>query len=213
MALTTNPRGRPPHDDQLTPAEWRVAELVRHGLTNPKIATLMGVGVDAVKFHVANVLVKLGFKTRNDIRHWQGVAKPSPLHAQDRTHDMNATLGLGPIGQIARTVTDIKASEAWYRDILGLPHLFTFGNLAFFDCDGVRLFLSQNETLSGGESILYFRVDDIHATHAALKARGVEFTDAPHMIHKHADGTEEWMNFFKDLEGRPLGIMARVKVE
>ena len=188
-----------------------MAELVRHGLTNRKIATLMGVSVDAVKFHVANILVKLDFKTRNDIRHWQGVAKSSPLHEQDRTHDMNANPGLGPIGQIARTVTDIKASEAWYRDVLGLPHLFTFGNLAFFNCDGVRLFLSQNETLSDGESILYFRVDDIHATHAALKARGVEFTDAPHMIHKHADGTEEWMNFFKDLEGRPLGIMARVK--
>ncbi|MBL8516718.1 MAG: VOC family protein [Betaproteobacteria bacterium] len=204
-------RGRPPHDDQLTPAEWRVAELVRHGLTNPKIAALMGVSVDAVKFHVANVLVKLGFKSRNDIRHWQGVAKTSPLHSPDRRHDMN--MALGPIGQIARSVKDIKAAEAWYRDVLKLPHLFTFGNLAFFDCGGVRLFLSQNESVSDGESILYFRVPDIHAAHAELKSRGVEFTDAPHMIHKHADGTEEWMNFFKDLEGRPLAIMAQVKVE
>lgn len=119
---------------------------------------------------------------------------------------------LGPIGQIARSVKDIKAAEAWYRDVLKLPHLFTFGNLAFFNCDGVRLFLSQNESASDGESILYFRVPDIHAAHAELKSRGVEFTDAPHMIHKHADGTEEWMNFFKDPEGRPLAIMAQVKV-
>lgn len=202
-------RGRPPHDDQLTPAEWRVAELVRHGLTNPKIATLMGVSVDAVKFHVANVLVKLGFKSRNDIRHWQGVAKTSPLHSSERSTSMSKSLG--PIGQIARSVKDIKAAEAWYRDVLKLPHLFTFGNLAFFNCDGVRLFLSQNESASDGESILYFRVPDIHAAHAELKSRGVEFTDAPHMIHKHADGTEEWMNFFKDPEGRPLAIMAQVK--
>lgn len=122
------------------------------------------------------------------------------------------TMALGPIGQIARSVKDIKAAEAWYRDVLKLPHLFTFGNLAFFDCDGVRLFLSQNESVSDGESILYFRVPDIHAAHAELKSRGVEFTDAPHMIHKHADGTEEWMNFFKDPEGRPLAIMAQVKV-
>ncbi|MDX2220570.1 MAG: LuxR C-terminal-related transcriptional regulator [Burkholderiales bacterium] len=203
-------RGRPPHDDQLTPAEWRVAELVRHGLTNPRIAALMGVSVDAVKFHVANVLVKLGFKSRNDIRHWQGVAKTSPLHSSDRSTSMSTSLG--PIGQIARSVKDIKAAEAWYRDVLKLPHLFTFGNLAFFNCDGVRLFLSQNESASDGESILYFRVPDIHAAHAELKSRGVEFTDAPHMIHKHADGTEEWMNFFKDPEGRPLAIMAQVKV-
>lgn len=208
--MSTPPRGRPPHDDQLTPAEWRVAELVRHGLTNPKIAALMGVSVDAVKFHVANVLVKLGFKSRSEIRHWQGVAKTSPLHSIERRSDMN--MALGPIGQIARSVKDIKASEAWYRDVLKLPHLFTFGNLAFFNCDGVRLFLSQNDSAADGESILYFRVPDIHASHAELKARGVSFKDAPHMIHKHADGTEEWMNFFEDLEGRPLAIMAQVKV-
>lgn len=203
-------RGRPPHDDQLTPAEWRVAEMVRHGLSNPKIAALMGVSVDAVKFHVANILVKLGFNSRNDIRHWQGVAKTSPLHSTDRSNSMTASLG--PIGQIARTVKDIKTAEAWYRDVLKLPHLFTFGNLAFFNCDGVRLFLLQNESASDGESILYFLVPDIHAAHEELKSRGVEFSDAPHMIHRHADGTEEWMNFFKDPEGRPLAIMAQVKV-
>ena len=44
-----------------------------------------------------------------------------------------------------------------------------------------------------------------------LAARGIEFTDAPHMIHRHADGMEEWMAFFKDNEGRPLAIMAQVR--
>jgi hypothetical protein len=33
------------------------------------------------------------------------------------------------------------------------------------------------------------------------------------MIHRHADGTEEWMNFFEDNEGRPLAIMAQVKAQ
>jgi catechol-2,3-dioxygenase len=41
---------------------------------------------------------------------------------------------LGPIGQLSRSVGDIAAAEAWWRDVLGLPHLYTFGNLAFFDC-------------------------------------------------------------------------------
>jgi len=204
-----NPRGRPRHDDQLTPAEWKVTELVRHGLTNPKIATLMGVSVDAVKFHVANVLAKLGLENRRAIRHWPGIVKSSPLNAGST--DMTQPVSLGPIGQIARSVKDIKAAEAWYRDVLKLPHLFTFGNLAFFDCNGVRLFLSQDDAAPASESILYFRVPDIQATHAELKSRGVEFSDAPHLIHKHADGTEEWMNFFKDPEGRPLAIMAQVK--
>jgi hypothetical protein len=31
------------------------------------------------------------------------------------------------------------------------------------------------------------------------------------MIHKHADGTEEWVAFFKDNEDRPLAIMAQVR--
>jgi DNA-binding CsgD family transcriptional regulator/catechol 2,3-dioxygenase-like lactoylglutathione lyase family enzyme len=205
---STGKRGRPPHDDQLTPAEWRVVQWIRHGLTNPRIAAQLGVSTDAVKFHVANIMQKTGLKDRRAIRHWNAISKRSPLFGKEPS--MNDELTLGPIGQIARTVADIAASEAWYRDVLQLPHLYTFGNLAFFDCGGVRLFLSEGD---GGESasILYFRVPDIHAAHAALKARGVEFTDAPHMIHRHADGTEEWMNFFKDNEGRPVAIMAEVR--
>ena len=57
---TGRSRGRPPHDDVLTPAKWRVTEAVRHGLANAAIAGRLGVSVDAVKFHVANVLQKLG---------------------------------------------------------------------------------------------------------------------------------------------------------
>ena len=38
--------------------------------------------------------------------------------------------GLGPIGQISRNVADIPRSVEWYKTILGLPHLFTFGDLA-----------------------------------------------------------------------------------
>jgi len=48
---------------------------------------------------------------------------------------------LTSIGQIAVAVSDIACAEAFYRDVLGLTHLFTFGQLAFFDCDGTRLFL------------------------------------------------------------------------
>ncbi len=203
----TDKRGRPPHDDILTPAEWRVAELVRHGMTNKRIARQLGVSVDAIKYHVANALSKLGLDDKRALRQWDGISKASALHGKETK--MNE-LTLGPIGQIARTVKDIKAAETFYKEQLRLPHLFTFGNLSFFDCAGVRLFLSQGD---GGDSasILYFRVDDIRAAHDELASRGVRFTDAPHMIHKHADGTEEWMNFFEDNEGRPIAIMAKVE--
>jgi len=32
----------------------------------------------------------------------------------------------------------------------------------------------------------------------------------PHMIHRHPDGTEEWLAHFNDPEGRPLAIMSAV---
>lgn len=201
-------RGRPPHDDVLTPAEWRVVEFVRHGLTNRDIAVRIGVSIDAVKFHVANVLAKLGFDSRAALRAWGGVRRDSNLARQET--DMQTEVTLGPVGQIARTVKDVAAARRWYGEVLGLQHLYSFGNLAFFNCGGVRLFLSEGEG-PPSESILHFRVPDILAAHRSLSERGVAFSHAPHMIHRHADGTEEWMAFFTDEEGRLLAIMAQVK--
>jgi DNA-binding CsgD family transcriptional regulator/catechol 2,3-dioxygenase-like lactoylglutathione lyase family enzyme len=203
-------RGRPPHDDVLTPAEWRAIEGVRHGMTNPEIARRQGVSLDAVKYHVANALQKLGFSSRAELRQWDGVRRDSNLHGQEI--DMTASLEIGLIGQIARSVKDVAAARAWYGETLGLQHLYSFGNLAFFDCGGVRLFLSEGDGgASANDSILYFRVPDVRTAHTKLAAKGVEFTHAPHMIHRHEDGTEEWMAFFKDNEDRPLAIMAQVK--
>ena len=122
---------------------------------------------------------------------------------------MEQDVKLGALGQIARTVKDVEAARIWYAEALGLEHLYSFGKLAFFDCGGVRLFLSEGEGVAS-ESILYFRVDDVRSAHTALAARGVRFTHAPHMVHRHADGREEWMAVFNDNEGRPLAIMSTV---
>ena len=203
------PRGRPPHDDILTPAEWRVVEAVRHGLANRAIAARQGVSLDAVKFHVANVLQKLGLEDRRTLRLWDGVARGTALHGKER--DMTDQVTLGALGQVSRKVRDIAAAKAWYGEVLGLPHLYSFGDLAFFDMGGTRLFLSQAEEAGEGESILYFKVADIHAAQKSLAARGAVFTHAPHMIHRHGDGTEEWMAFLTDNDGRPLGIMSQAK--
>jgi DNA-binding CsgD family transcriptional regulator/catechol 2,3-dioxygenase-like lactoylglutathione lyase family enzyme len=205
MASRTRP-GRPPHDDVLTPAEWRTVHAVKHGLTSRQIAERRGISIDAVKYHVANALAKLGLANRQELRHWHRAPKNSAVEEKL----VNAQLKFGPIAQIARSVRDIEQAEDWYKNTLGLPHLYTFGKLAFFDCNGTRLMLSQ-ESAFAPESILYLRVADIASAHELLKARGVEFINAPHMIHKHADGTEEWLSMFKDPEGRPLGLMAQAK--
>jgi DNA-binding CsgD family transcriptional regulator/catechol 2,3-dioxygenase-like lactoylglutathione lyase family enzyme len=203
------PRGRPRHADLLTPSEWRTVHAVQHGLSNVEIARRRRVSVDAVKFHVANALAKLGLPDRKALRAWFRAPRDSALTDKRSTPLKTATLG--SIGQIARSVSDIAASEKWYRDVLALPHLYTFGTLAFFDCGGTRLMLAQEKGGATKESILYLRVNDIAATHDALKQRGVKFTHAPHLIHKHPDGTEEWMAFFEDPDGRPLGLMSAVQ--
>jgi DNA-binding CsgD family transcriptional regulator/catechol 2,3-dioxygenase-like lactoylglutathione lyase family enzyme len=214
--MTTNGPGRPRHDDVLTPAEWKVAEQVRHGLTNPRIAERMGVSTDAVKFHVGNALSKLGLSSRRELALWDGVARCTALHHR-RSSVMDAqptaaTESYMMLGQVARTAKDFEASHAWYRDVLGVPELYSFGNLAFFDLGGVRLMLTEAENDTHAlESILYLRVPDIHAAKDELESRGVKFINAPHLVHRHEDGTEEWMGFFEDNEDRPLALMTQVR--
>jgi DNA-binding CsgD family transcriptional regulator len=205
--------GRPRYDDELTPAEWRVADAIRHGGTDRTIGRRLRISRDAVKFHVGNILGKLGLPNRAALRSWPGVPRASALHAaQGKGGTMSdATQPTwGTLGQIARTVSEIGPAEAWFRDVLGLPHLYTFGNLAFFDCGGVRLMLSAGEGTGQG-SVLYFRVPDIHAAWQRLLDRGATAHSAPHIIHTHADGTEEWMAFVDDNEGRPIGLMCQVE--
>ena len=208
-------RGRPPHPDVLTPAEWAVVHMVRHGMTNRVIAEGRGISLDAVKQHVENAVAKLGLKNRAALRHWQGAPIDSAMR---RRADMTADIAFGTLGQIARHTPDVDRAEAWFRDVLGLPHLYSFpssaGKLAFFDLGGTRLFLSNEAGEGRGhgeQGVLYFRVADIHAKIAELKSRDVEFLGEAHMIFKHPDGTEEWMAFFKDCDGETLALMSQVK--
>jgi DNA-binding CsgD family transcriptional regulator/catechol 2,3-dioxygenase-like lactoylglutathione lyase family enzyme len=207
-------RGRPPHDDVLTPAEWAIVDTVGHGLSNARIAVRHGVSRDAVKQHVRNAVTKLGLRGRAELQRWSGMPKSSAGYRRVNKTEIAMTtyeLRLGGIGQISRTVRDIAEASAWYGDVLGLKHLYTFGKLAFFDLGGARLLLSAESGEVTPESIMYLRVDDIAAAHAALAARGVAFKGAPHLIHRHRDGTEEWMAFFTDPEGRLLALMSHVQ--
>ena len=203
-------RGRPPHPDILTPAEWDVLNLVRHGMGNRAISRMRRTSLDAVKFHIANLLIKLDAPDRAALRAWSGAPFDSAMATKEEK--MPTGPGLGAIGQISRHVRDIKRAEDWYQNVLGLPHLFTFGNLSFFDCNGTRLFLStpENGHETHEESVLYFQVQDINAAYEELKARGVKFQGAPHMVHRHENGIEEWMAFFEDVDGGLLALMAQV---
>src|SRR5262245_64228100 len=92
-------------------------------------------------------------------------------------------LNLGAIGQVSLHVRDVARAERFYGATLGLRHLYTFGDLAFFDLDGTRLYLHRKDEADWQPgSILYFRVEDIAAAWEELGRRGVERMEDPHVI-------------------------------
>jgi len=89
---------------------------------------------------------------------------------------------LESIGQVAVNVKDTARARAFYRDVLGLRHLFDAGpDLAFFQCGGVRLMLSppSERQFDHPGSIIYYKVSDLAATHATIAARGAAFEQPP----------------------------------
>jgi len=118
---------------------------------------------------------------------------------------------LARIGQIAINAHDVDRATAFYRDVLGLKHLFRAGQLSFFDCGGVRLMLDRPEKpeFDHPSSIIYFQVGDIRAAHRRLKDAGTKFEDEPHVIAQMPTH-DLWMTFFRDTEGNLLALMSEV---
>ena len=123
-----------------------------------------------------------------------------------------AAFGLDRVGQIAVIVHDVARATRFYRDALGMRLLFEAPpGLAFFDCGGVRLLLSAPERAEDDHpsSVIYFVVDDLPAAYRTFSARGVQFTDEPHLIATMPDH-ELWMAFFTDSEANTLALMSEV---
>ena len=92
--MTQRGRGRPPHPGILTAAEERVLEELRRGGTNAEIAARLGVTLDAVKFHISNMLGKLELDSRHQLAAW----RPEPRR---RLFELLAVPGtLEPIGRL-----------------------------------------------------------------------------------------------------------------
>ena len=120
-------------------------------------------------------------------------------------------LGISNIGQISIVVQDTARATAFYRDVLGLPLLFSAGNMAFFDCGGVRLMLgpASSPELDHPSSILYFRVPDIHAAHRRLLDLGVKLEAPPRFIAP-MQTHDLWMVAFRDSEGNIHELMSEM---
>lgn len=71
--------GRKRHPEPLTPAEQRVLEEVRTGATNAEIAVRLGLSINTVKYHVANMLAKTGLDDRAALARWEMPREPGRL--------------------------------------------------------------------------------------------------------------------------------------
>ncbi len=71
-------RGRPRYPDILTPRQREVWELVYQGLSNEQIAEKLGISLDGAKYHVSEVLRRLGVESRYDAANWSPGADAAP---------------------------------------------------------------------------------------------------------------------------------------
>ena len=123
--------------------------------------------------------------------------------------DTQSDISLTKIGQISVTVHDLERATAFYKDKLGMKHLFSVPpKMAFFDCDGIRLMLAipERPDLDHPSSILYFKVQDIEEKHRVLENRGVHFETKPMLVAPMATH-DLWLAEFRDSENNVLALM------
>ncbi len=115
------------------------------------------------------------------------------------------------IAHVCFTVSDLDASVAFYVEGLGLTHAFDFlrdsgerygvylkaGNRTF-----VELFVGEVAAAADGQSYRHFclEVDDLAATVAEFRGRGVEVT-APKLGSDHS-----WQSWLTDPDGNRIEL-------
>jgi len=121
------------------------------------------------------------------------------------------TFSLNKIGQIHINVKDVDQATAFYKDVLGMTHLFQVPGMSFFDCGGIMLMLGlpTSAEFDHRSSLVYYQVDNIAAAHKTLVERGVIFTETPNFV-ANMGKRDLWMGFFLDTEGNTLAIRSYV---
>lgn len=113
------------------------------------------------------------------------------------------------LAQAAITVRDLDRAKTFYRDTLGLAHLFDAPpGLVFLQCGETRLMLSRPESAAtAGSSILYYGVEDVDSAYEEMRARGVAFEEPPRKIAE-VDGKPIHLAICGDGEGNLLGLIS-----
>ena len=115
------------------------------------------------------------------------------------------------LGQVSLTADNVDRATVFYRDVMGLTHLFEGGGMSFFDIDGLRLAIGpKGGEAEHGSSILYYRVDDIDVAHATLADKDVPVLEAPQEVHRQGN-MALWLGFYRDPEGNAFALMEERK--
>ena len=124
--------------------------------------------------------------------------------------EKNTDLSTASIGQLMIPISDFDRGVSFYKDTLGLPFLFSAPpQMAFFMCGSVRLLVGvvpPGQPAQRGSAI-YFKVQDIQAVAATLKAKGVRLQAEPHVVHRTATSAL-WLSEFSDPDGNHLALMS-----
>lgn len=114
--------------------------------------------------------------------------------------------------QVAQRISNLERAVNFYNQLLGKQPLAVFEGVgfAFYDLDGVRLFLDAN----AAEALIYLEVADVRQKVAELRAAGVAVSTEPHVVFPDPDGIfdtpgDEWLAFVTDSEGNQVGLMSR----
>jgi catechol 2,3-dioxygenase-like lactoylglutathione lyase family enzyme len=104
---------------------------------------------------------------------------------------MSPALNLTRIVSVMLGVRDLEASTRFYTETLGLKATLQSPQIVLLDAGSISLGLSpgharlapQNlaQQINGATEVA-FAVEDIHASYAALKERGVIFMNAPQRV-------------------------------
>ena len=118
------------------------------------------------------------------------------------------------IAQLMIPVDDLDRGVSFYRDVLGIPFLFSAPpQMAFFMCGSVRLLVGVMPAGQRAQrgSAIYFKVPDIQAAYSSLSAKGVAFAALPHVVNR-TPKSELWLSEFTDPDGNQLALMADVAI-
>src|SRR5712671_3710762 len=123
-------------------------------------------------------------------------------------------VALSRIKQIAIPVKSIDEAKVFYRDTLGLRHLFDAPPaLSFFDCGGVQLMLAgpeaQGKDGDQQHPVLFYDVTDIRKAHAKIESAGAKTLEKPHVIAR-MNGREIWISAVSDGQGNTVSLMSDV---